>query len=625
VGEDAPVSTAGSGSRPDPGAPDDLLADLDPQQRAVATTVNGPVVVAAGAGTGKTRALTRRIAYGVATQAYDPTAVLAVTFTTRAAAEMRTRLAHLGVSGVSARTFHSAALSQVRYLWPRLYGRAFPDVLDNPDALLAELAGGAGLGASARDLGTEISWAKVSNVAPHEYRDQATQQSRRVSGASPTQVARLYSAYVDALAGADRVDLEDVLLAAVGLLTTQPAAARVVRQRYRWFSVDEFQDVSALQMRLLECWVGERDDVCVVGDPLQSIYSFAGARPQMLDEFSQRFPGAASLELTHNYRSTPQIISIAGAVAGQGAPSGQRARRLRPTRVAGPRVQLREAATAHDEADSVARAVRALVEQGTAERDIAILTRTRAQAGLLVRALAAQQVAVVAGGATAFYERPEVRQVVALLSAAARRDAHDASAADVADGSVEGADALLAPSLAATARAVMVEAGWQQERPSVARDAARWESWAAVLGVATDIEASAAAAGDRPPTLTDLVEELREQARIGVQPRGTGVTVATLHATKGQQFSAVFIVGAHDGGIPNRAALTRMAQPDAVAEEQRLLYVGLTRAADRLLVSWARRAGSDSPVRGPSRFLAGVLLDRPDFVNIQLHGEAGQA
>ncbi|MGB9373431.1 MAG: ATP-dependent helicase, partial [Jiangellales bacterium] len=319
-------------SRPASGSPEDVLVDLDSEQRAVATTLAGPVVVVAGAGTGKTRALTRRIAYGVATQTFDPAGVLAVTFTTRAAGEMRTRLAQLGVPGVAARTFHSAALSQVRYLWPRVYGRAFPDVLDSPDAVLADLAGAAGLGASARDLATEIGWAKVSNVAPHEYRDQAEQQSRAVSGASPTQVARLYASYVDALAAADRVDLEDVLLAAVGLLTTQPAAARVVRQRYRWFSVDEFQDVSALQMRLLECWVGERDDVCVVGDPLQSIYSFAGARPQMLAQFTRRFPGAATLELTHNYRSTPQIVSTAQAVAAHARPQPSGPRQpLRPT------------------------------------------------------------------------------------------------------------------------------------------------------------------------------------------------------------------------------------------------------------------------------------------------------
>lgn len=602
-----------------------MLDDLDEEQRAVATTLSGPVVVVAGAGTGKTRALTRRIAYGVVTETYDPTRVLAVTFTTRAAAEMRTRLARLGVAGVAARTFHSAALSQVRYLWPRVYGRGFPDVLDSPGAMLADLANAAGLGASVRDLATEIAWAKVSNVAPHEYRDRAEDQSRRVSGASPVEVARLYAAYVDALAAADRVDLEDVLLAAVGLLTTQPAAARVVRQRYRWFSVDEFQDVSALQMRLLECWVGERDDVCVVGDPLQSIYSFAGARPTMLAEFARRFPGAVALELTHNYRSTPQVLRAAQAVAASGRPpSAPTSRHLRPTRPAGARVRLHEAANQHDEADSVARSVRSLVDDGMAERDIAVLTRTRAQVGPLARALQAHGVTVAVAGATAFYERPEVRHLVALLSATARRDAWARSGA-APDPPPTAADAPFAPTLTAVTRAVMVEAGWAATRPSSARESGRWESWSAVLAVAADIETTATAAGDRPPTLTDLVEELRDQARAGVQPRGAGVTVATLHATKGQQFSAVFVVGAHDGGIPNRAALGRAAPPDAVAEEQRLLYVGLTRAADRLCVSWARRAGPDTPARRPSRFLTGMLTDRPDYVDIRLHGDTRRA
>lgn len=594
---------------------DDVLADLDPEQREVARAVHGPVVVVAGAGTGKTRAVTARIAYGVRAGAFDASGVLAVTFTTRAAAEMRSRLTELGVSGVVTRTFHSAALSQVRYLWPRLYGRTFPDVLDTPDALLGDLATAFGLDASVRDLATEIAWAKVSNVAAHDYVVRATEQGRRVSGADATDVARLYTAYTDALSQADRVDLEDVLLAAVGVLTTQPAAARVVRQRYRWFTVDEFQDVSALQMRLLECWLGERSDVCVVGDPRQAIYSFAGARPQLLETFASRFPDATRLELTHNYRSTPQVLSVATAVANHGRPADPSTRAvLRPTRPAGARVVLRESLDQHGEADDVARAVRSLVDAGTAERDIAVLTRTRAHVGLVVRALQAREVTVAARGATAFYDRPEVRQAVALLSAAARRSGRVPATMETS----EEPAATLTPTLTGTVTDVFTDAGWSPTRPDQARESSRWESWSTLVGLADDIERTAAAARQAAPTLGDFVDHLREQARTGAQPRGSGVTVATLHATKGQQWPAVFVVGAHDGGIPNRAALARTAGADAVAEEQRLLYVGLTRAADHLWVSWARRATSESPTRAPSRFLAGLMADRPDSVDIQL-------
>jgi DNA helicase II / ATP-dependent DNA helicase PcrA len=563
---------------------DDLLGDLDPEQREVATSVHGPVVVVAGAGTGKTRAVTRRIAYGVRAGAFDASGVLAVTFTTRAAAEMRARLSQLGVAGVATRTFHSAALSQVRHLWPRLYGRPFADVLDNPEALLGELAMGAGIGASTRDLATEIAWAKVSNVAPHEYAGRATEQRRRVVGTDANDIARLYTTYVDALATLDRVDLEDVLLAAVGVLSTQPSAARVVRQRYRWFTVDEFQDVSALQMRLLECWLGQREDVCVVGDPRQAIYSFAGARPRMLETFTERFPDALRLELTHNYRSTPQVLAVAARVAQHGADQSGAAG-LRATRPDGLRVVLRESADQRSEADEVAGAVRALIETGTAERDIAVLTRTRAQVGVVVRALAAAGVSVAVRGGTAFYERPEVRQ--ARRAAVCGRSRAGGSAME--PDAPKDAPPPAVPSLSAAVQDVFIEAGWSIKRPEAVRESSRWESWASIVSLAEDVERTATAAGLLPPGLGELVEHLREQARSGLQPRGSGVTVATLHATKGQQWSAVLVVGAHDGGIPNRAALARTAGPDAVSEERRLLYVGLTRAADYLRVSWARQ------------------------------------
>lgn len=592
---------------------DDLLADLDTEQRDVVEAVHGPVLVVAGAGTGKTRAVTRRIAYGVRAGAYDPSRTLAVTFTTRAAAEMRARLARLGVTGVATRTFHSAALSQVRHLWPRLYGRAFPDVLDNPEPLLGDLAAAAGLGASARDLATEITWAKVSNVPAHEYVERAALAGRRISGASAGEVARLYTAYVDALAATDRVDLEDVLLAAVGVLSTQPAAARVVRQRYRWFTVDEFQDVSPLQMRLLECWLGDRDDVCVVGDPRQTIYSFAGAMPTLLDAFVERFPDAARLELTRNYRSTPQVLDVASAViAWTPVPAVATSIGLRPTRPDGARVLLCEAPDQATEADEAAQAVRERIDAGVAQRDIAVLTRTRAHVGLLTRALHAHGVSVAARGATPFYERPDVRQAVALLSAAARR------AGQLHSGPDEQPAATPRGFLTSTVREVLVEAGWSPERPRRSSELSRWENWATVVDVADELARTAAVAGQVEPSLTELVDHLHEQARSGAQPRGTGVTVETLHATKGQQWSAVLVVGAHDGGIPNRAALGRTSAPEAIAEEQRLLYVGLTRAADYLRVSWARRADQTSSARAPSRFLAGLLADPPPSVDIHL-------
>ena len=599
-----------------------LLDGLDPQQRAVAEAVHGPVVVVAGAGTGKTRALTRRIAYGVAVGAYDASGVLAVTFTTRAATEMRQRLAALRVAGVATRTFHSAALAQVRYLWPRVYGRSFPEVHPNPTGLLADLATQADVPATPRDLATEISWAKVTNVAPDRYIERASAAQRRVAGVEAAQVARLYSAYVDALAAVDQVDLEDVLLAAVGTLSTQPGAARVVRQKYRWFTVDEFQDVSPLQLRLLECWLGVRDDVCVVGDPRQSIYAFAGARSSLLTTMHTRFPRATRLHLTRNYRSTPQVLEVASAVLGRtvlqeavphtdgpppvGDPAVVALPELRSTRPDGRRVRLVEAEDQAGEAHEVVRLVSQLLADGLAPHAVAVLTRTQAQAAALSRALAARSIPVSTPGATVFYARPEVAQAMALLSAAARREQRDSVAQQPLGGVV---------------RAVLGDAGWSEDVPGAQQTSSRWQAWAAIVGVADHLQASASGS----VRLADLVAELRAQERGGREPPGTGVVVETLHATKGQQWPAVVIAGAHDGGLPLWTAVGRHAPWWAEAEERRLLYVGITRARDHLAITWSRHPTPGAPRRRPSRFLTGLLADPPSSVEILLRPGSPEA
>lgn len=580
--------------------PEALLAPLDPQQRQAATAVEGPVCVLAGAGTGKTRALTHRVAYGVATGAFLAEGVLAVTFTTRAAAEMRGRLARLGVPGVSSRTFHSAALSQMRYFWPRLYGIPFPAVQDSPEHLLAALAEAEGITGNVRDLAGEIAWAKVSNIAATDYAERALADRRRLVGATPAQLARLYTRYTDALTRVGRLDLEDVLLAAVGVLETQPAAARAVRRRYRWFVVDEFQDVSGLQHRLLECWLGERDDVCVVGDPRQAIYSFAGARAQFLREFPSRFPGTTTVELTRNYRSVPEVLAVAAAVGADAGP-GPRLSAVRES--ARTPVTIIETDSDSDEADTVAAQVRHDVDAGTPERDVAVLARTHAELPRIVRALAERGLRVAVRGGTPFYERPEVRQLLALLAAAARRGPGGDSVSDRVE-------------------AVMVDAGWTSGRPASARESARWESWAAVLAAAREWEAGAAQT-PAETTLTGLVDHLREQAHVGAEPKGAGVTVATLHATKGQEWSSVVVVGAHDGGIPSAAAVPRLLDGPAMREEQRLLYVGLTRARDQLRVTWAARRGpGQGRPRRPSRFIAPLLEGSCAPVEVQRQAEA---
>ena len=305
------MSVVSASPPPADGLPERLLSALDPEQREVAMALRGPVRVLAGAGTGKTRAITHRIAYGVATGVYKPTEVLAVTFTTRAAGEMRQRLRALGAEGVQARTFHSAALRQARYFWPKVYSGDLPVLTESK----LPLVGGAARRnrvdteqGTLRDLAAEIEWAKVSNVKPDDYARLAAQRGRSVGSYDPATVAHVFASYEELKREAGRMDMEDVLLCCAALLSEDDRVAAQVHRQYTHFVVDEFQDVSPLQSALLHLWLGGRDSLCVVGDPAQTIYSFAGAEAGYLLDFPRKHPGATCVELVRNYRSTPQVI-----------------------------------------------------------------------------------------------------------------------------------------------------------------------------------------------------------------------------------------------------------------------------------------------------------------------------
>ena len=270
--------------------PDDLLAELDPEQREVALALRGPVRVLAGAGTGKTRAITHRIAYGVASGVYTPTEVLAVTFTTRAAGEMRSRLRALGAPGVQARTFHAAALRQVRYFWPKVYGGDAPILTESKLPLVGRAPKGVAVSTNRgvlRDLASEIEWAKVSNVRPEDYLSKASKLQRTVSDLEPSAVAAVYDAYEMHKSAEGRMDMEDVLLLAAAILSEDERTAAMVRGQYKHLVVDEYQDVNPIQQTLLGLWLGGSEQLCVVGDPAQTIYSFAGARADYLLDFTK--------------------------------------------------------------------------------------------------------------------------------------------------------------------------------------------------------------------------------------------------------------------------------------------------------------------------------------------------
>lgn len=560
-------------------SPDELLEALDPEQRQVAEALRGPVRVLAGAGTGKTRAITHRIAYGVATGLYEPAEVLAVTFTTRAAGEMRTRLRQLGASGVQARTFHSAALRQLRFFWPHVHGTELPTLTESKIALLANAARRCRVSADQallRDVASEIEWAKVSNVHPDDYGRVANARGRAVSGQPPEAVAQLFSAYEDAKRSQGRMDMEDVLLFTAGLLADDERVAAQVRRQYKRFVVDEFQDVSPIQSALLDLWLGGRDELCVVGDPAQTIYSFAGARADHLTGFPAKFAGTTSIELVRNYRSTPQVVAAANQLLAGTTSQGVDLRAQQPT---GPDVTCSSHPDEVAEAAAIADRIRRLAADGTPFGQVAVLFRINAQSEAHEEALTERGIPYVVRGAARFFDRPEVRQAVTLLRGTARSEQGGGDLVETVRGTLSGL-------------------GWTTETPTArgqVRD--RWESWQALVDQATEF---ATGGGD----LGGFVDEIDRRAAEQHAPVADGVTLTTFHAAKGLEWDAVLLAGLQDGTLP----ITYATTPAEIEEERRLLYVGMTRARRVLSLSWslARNPGG-RPSRKPSQFLAGLL------------------
>jgi DNA helicase-2/ATP-dependent DNA helicase PcrA len=572
-----------------------MVDDLDDEQREAVLAPRGPVCVLAGAGTGKTRTITRRIAHLVASGHVAPGQVLAVTFTSRAAGEMRARLRALSsdwagasAESVQAMTFHAAARRQLSYFWPRVVGSTGWQLLDTKFSVVAQAANRVGVSTSTddvRDLAGEIEWAKASLITPEDYTGAVAQAGRDIP-LDAEKIAAVYAGYEKLKArhdGMALLDFDDLLLHTAAAIENDAAVAQEFRDRYRCFVVDEYQDVTPLQQRVLNAWLGDRDDLTVVGDANQTIYSFTGATPRYLLDFSRRFPDAAVVRLERDYRSTPQVVSLANRlIAGaRGRMAGSKLH-LVGQRDPGPAPTFAEHTDEVAESAAVAKSIKRLIESGTEPAEIAVLYRINAQSEVYEEALTEAGIPFQVRGGEGFFSRQEIRQSLVALQRATERD-------------IEG-------SLPEVVRAVLEPLGLSAEAPTGTRARERWEALTA-LAELVDEEVAARPSLD----LRALLAELRQRADARHPPVVQGVTLASLHAAKGLEWDAVFLVGLADGTLPISHALAHGPDSEPVEEERRLLYVGITRARMHLALSWAlARAPGGRQSRKPSRFLNGI-------------------
>ena len=532
---------------------DSILAALDPDQRAVALATRGPVCVIAGAGTGKTRAITHRIAYAAAIGTMDPQKVLALTFTAKAAGEMRARLRTLGVPTVAARTIHSAALKQLLYFWPSVFGGRTPDLMTTKTGFLTEAINRAGLSGSLRatnrelmrDIAAEIEWAKVSQVGPTDYIDEVSKRMQKPR-VTPEQMVQVYTAYESIKKQELAIDFEDVLLLCSAMLEEERDVRERVQDQFRYFTIDEYQDISPIQQRLINAWLGTRTDICVVGDPAQTIYSFAGATPVFLNSFTQRFPEAQVIRLTTGYRSTPEITFAANALLRHGT-MGQE---LVAFNSHGSKPIVTGYGDEPAEIRGVMAEINALLVNGTQPQEVAILARTNAQLKGAEKAMLAQKIPYQVRNTERFFERREVRDFLK----------------QVRQASVIPAEGQ----------------GWIDELRSLAQPYLTGE---AIDGIAALLHLARELDDDdnfTPKTLRTYLREVEDRVQQNNPPTMPVVTLATLHAAKGLEWERVFLIGASDGQLP----LTNSSGEAVIEEERRLFYVGITRAKADLHISY---------------------------------------
>jgi DNA helicase-2/ATP-dependent DNA helicase PcrA len=567
-----------------------LLINLDPQQREAATAIRGPVAIIAGAGTGKTRAITHRIAYAIESGVMDPNRVLALTFTAKAAAQLRNRLRGLGQPNVQAHTFHSAAWRQLTFFWKEAIGGPLPKILNSKYEILSEIAREEGLSgkpAFIRELSDEIEWAKGKQIHHDDFISMASERTLS-SGLTVDAMAGIYALYDQRRQSRGLVDFEDILLFVSAILEERTSIVDRVRDQYRYFTVDEYQDVSSLQQRVLDLWLGKRKEICVVGDPSQNIYSFAGSTAQYLNGFSQKYPEAKVLRLTNNYRSTPHIIHLANSIEDRELSAARNA-----TAKAHRAPQLTEYRDEQQEVETISHQISDLISSGVRPRDIAILLRRNDQVQEFERVLTLAGTPVVLAGKRPFFALPEIREAIRLLRGAALASSgKKVTPAENAKQMKVGSKISDHQPLFTAISEVLTSIGWS---PSSAKGD---DPRLLLYELAYDLVQDAPDAD-----LRTFVDEFDNRERDAVEPLAIGVTITSLHTAKGLEWDYVFLPALREGVLPisqsTSSTLSDEAGLAAVAEERRLFYVGVTRAKDEIYLSFTGT---------PSRFLAGLPL-----------------
>ena len=559
-----------------------ILTGLDDDQLAVVTAIRGPVCVIAGAGTGKTRVITNRIAYAINSGVTDPTKALALTFTARAAGEMRARLRTLGVPNVAARTFHSAALKQLLYFWPYSFGGQFPTLLTTKSGFISQAIERAEIAipaqaASLREIASEIEWAKVLEISADAYQDEAVKSNRSIqlpNNKSKSEnleiIAKVYEAYESLKRQERTLDFEDILLLTVGMLEEDRGVRERVRDQYRYFTVDEYQDVSPLQQRLLNLWLGNREEICVVGDAAQTIYSFAGATSNFLLSFKNRFPEAQIFRLSRGYRSTPEIINTANQILRSANLVSDHGNELSSANNHGSKPVISGFNTTGEEISYVVNEVIKHINSGVESSDIAILARTNSQLDQIKSALNNAKISSQIKSGERFFDRVDVRDAMRVIRSAS----------------------VLPP-----------EGGnWYEDLVSVLRPFGDADYVHGFLRLAKEMQSGSAEADidsdaveqsltNRTLTMRTFLRELEDRAEQNNPPTLPGVTLATLHAAKGLEWNHLFLIGVADGLLP-------ISNANDLNEERRLFYVGVTRAKENIQITYAGK---------PSAFLSDLV------------------